>query len=208
MRLERQKEYLCRLFLPPSLENEDELPNELEEILEKNKNKENKIVISNAYRLDWHNNEDLYGFDLLLKVAKTVKKNKLKIFIVLIISSGEENTSLLKKYNNQINNENLSSVVVLLPYAVSFVKLILRSDLVIRATNTDGDSLSIREALHLKIPVIASDVVERPSGTILFKNRDSEDLYEKIIANIDKSFIRIEKSGTDYKKFYSDLILN
>lgn len=36
----------------------------------------------------------------------------------------------------------------------------------LRTTRTDGDAVSIREALDAGVPVLASDVVERPAGTI------------------------------------------
>ncbi len=52
-------------------------------------------------------------------------------------------------------------------------------DIFLRPTNTDGDSLSIREAIYSGIPTIASDIVERPFGTITFKNRVVSDLFEK-----------------------------
>ena len=49
----------------------------------------------------------------------------------------------------------------------------------VRPTNTDGDALSIREAMYFKISVIASDVTTRPENTIIFKNRDLDDFYIK-----------------------------
>jgi glycosyltransferase involved in cell wall biosynthesis len=50
------------------------------------------------------------------------------------------------------------------------------ADLVVRATNTDGNSLTVLEALAVGTPVVASDCVERPEGTLLFRNRDQDDL--------------------------------
>lgn len=58
-------------------------------------------------------------------------------------------------------------------------------DMFIRPTNTDGDALSIREALTLKKPAIASNVCKRPEGTVLFENRNIDDLYSKTIRMID-----------------------
>jgi hypothetical protein len=46
----------------------------------------------------------------------------------------------------------------------------------LRPTCSDGDSLTVREALHKNIKVIVSDVVERPANCILFKNRDVLDM--------------------------------
>ena len=53
-----------------------------------------------------------------------------------------------------------------------------RSSVLLRPTNTDGDAVSVREALWLGVPVIASDVVERPAGTELFRTRDAESLWQ------------------------------
>ena len=50
-------------------------------------------------------------------------------------------------------------------------------NLSIRPTITDGDAISIREALYFNCEVIASDVVKRPEGTVYFKCRDIDDLY-------------------------------
>ena len=56
----------------------------------------------------------------------------------------------------------------------------MKGTIFIRPTNTDGDSISVREALYFDIPCISSDVVPRPPGTIVFKNRNTDDLIIKI----------------------------
>ena len=61
-----------------------------------------------------------------------------------------------------------------------FYPLLLKSSVFIRPTNTDGDAISLREALYFGIPSVASDVVTRPEGTILFKNRNIDDLTVKV----------------------------
>lgn len=62
-----------------------------------------------------------------------------------------------------------------------FQKELSRSTLFIRPTLTDGDSIALREALSLGKTVVASDAVERPSGCVLFHNRDVDDLRQKLI---------------------------
>jgi glycogen synthase len=56
---------------------------------------------------------------------------------------------------------------------LSIVKL---SNLFVRPTLADGDSLSVREALMLGIPVVASNVGHRPASALLFKCGDAADL--------------------------------
>ena len=50
-----------------------------------------------------------------------------------------------------------------------------------RSTFADGDAITVREALDLGIPVVASDVVARPPGAVLFTTGDEADLSRKLI---------------------------
>lgn len=204
--LGQSKGKIMPAFLPPIMKNEEDLPEEITRLLIKNNKK--KIVVSNAYRLDWYNGSDLYGFDLLLEVADIAKTNKDNVLIILIISSINHDDPLLVKYNDFIRSRKLENNIIIIPYSISFVKLILKSDMVIRATNTDGDALTIREGLFFNKPVIASNVVQRPKGTILFSNRDRNDLYAKIVENLNKPHKRVCKTNIDYKRFYLNLISN
>jgi glycosyltransferase involved in cell wall biosynthesis len=54
------------------------------------------------------------------------------------------------------------------------------SDIFIRATNTDGDSISVREALSMGTSVVASDASPRPKGVVLFANRDIKALINVV----------------------------
>jgi glycosyltransferase involved in cell wall biosynthesis len=53
-------------------------------------------------------------------------------------------------------------------------------DVFLRPTLEDGDSISVREALSLGIPVVASRVGARPAGAILFQPGDVEDMLAKL----------------------------
>ncbi len=58
------------------------------------------------------------------------------------------------------------------------------SDIMLRTTWYDGDAISVREALHFGVPVIASDNGMRPEGTHLIPARDLDALVtaaEKIL---------------------------
>jgi glycosyltransferase involved in cell wall biosynthesis len=60
------------------------------------------------------------------------------------------------------------------------------SDIMLRTTWYDGDAISVREGLHLGIPVIASDNGMRPEGTHLIPARELEALVaavERILNN-------------------------
>ena len=59
--------------------------------------------------------------------------------------------------------------------------LMSRCDAFLRPTTADGDSVSVREALCLGTPCIASDAAIRPQGTVVFRSEDSKDLAKKVI---------------------------
>jgi glycosyltransferase involved in cell wall biosynthesis len=58
--------------------------------------------------------------------------------------------------------------------------LLSRSDAFIRPTTHDGDSISVREALALGVPCVASDVCARPEGTFLFHSGQAGDLALRV----------------------------
>ena len=61
-----------------------------------------------------------------------------------------------------------------------FQQLLNSSEVFIRPTLTDGDSLAVREALAIGVKVIASDSVRRPEGCLLFRTSCPEALALKI----------------------------
>jgi glycosyltransferase involved in cell wall biosynthesis len=61
-----------------------------------------------------------------------------------------------------------------------FYPILAKSDVFVRPTNTDGDAVSLREALFFNVPSVASNAVPRPEGTVLFETRDNEDLFRKV----------------------------
>jgi glycosyltransferase involved in cell wall biosynthesis len=68
-----------------------------------------------------------------------------------------------------------------LPHEVTLCA-IERSDLFLRTTWYDGDSISVREALHLGIPVIATDNGMRPPGVHLIPKSDGGALCRAVEA--------------------------
>jgi glycosyltransferase involved in cell wall biosynthesis len=66
------------------------------------------------------------------------------------------------------------------PHEISLAA-IARSDIFLRTTLYDGDSISVREALHFGTPVIASDNGLRPAGVHLIPKENLEALVTAIL---------------------------
>lgn len=200
-------------FLPPIMQNEVLHSNQLKKWITKSKSLNKIILCANASRLDTHNNEDLYGLDMCVEVTRRLIDNNFPVTLIFIVSSLDKGKNRFYHFIDLIKTLKLEDEILLIKENDSFVKIIEESDIVLRPTNTDGDAITVREAIYLGKTVLASDIVKRPEGTSLFKNRDFDDfelqlkkqinivLQGKNITNERKNY-----NTKEYKEFYVKLI--
>ena len=198
----KSKYKVLEAFLPPKKLTSSSLPKEINALLDKNVGK--IILCGNAYKLNIFNNQDLYGLDLLINLAIKIKSRKLPYFIIFIVVNPYHNAELLKKYKNRIYNNNLIDQIFIYEGSINFIDLIKASNIVIRPTNTDGDALTVREGIFLNKIVMASDVVKRPDETIIFKNRDVNDMLEKLMS-IPNYKVKKNQNQKEYLNIYKKL---
>jgi glycogen(starch) synthase len=118
-----------------------------------------------------------YGFDLLIS-ALTKFRHRHPAVGCVVMGSGEQRAAA----ERLVQQAGLEDAVLMAGDVdhETCLAVMARSDVFLRPTLEDGDSISVREALALKIPVIASGVGTRPPGTVLFRRGDTTDLIEKI----------------------------
>jgi glycosyltransferase involved in cell wall biosynthesis len=205
---------LKEAFIPPNQEEEPELPEKISKLILESRSKGRVIISANAFRLERYNDEDLYGLDMCIDVAKRLVNKGISFIFIFVVSTIDQNPEGFYKNEALINQNNLKDHFYLTSQKLSFVKLMQQSDIIVRPTNTDGDSLTVREGLFLNKKVLASDVVKRPEGVILFKNRnlnDFEEKLEKLITekDLDKEFFSMENQSQliqEFKRFYIELL--
>lgn len=191
---------VCEAFLPPNLSNEEDLPVELIKIINEHK-KKSLLICANAYKLVKVNGMQLYGLDQCIEFVIKAKKYKINIHLFYIISFVPlEDKKTYNIFLGLIKKHDLSTHITLVPKPISFIKLIKLCDIVLRPTLTDGDALTVREALYLNKIVIASDVVDRPKGTILYNVNDNMSLYNTISSISSKKLEPV--SGIEFKDYY------
>lgn len=170
-------------FIPPSLDElyVDQLPNFFHALREKHK----FLITANAFKITFHNKEDLYGIDLSIELMKKLKENGYDDvgFIYVIPEIGDH--IYFQKMQQLVELYNISDRFHFYTKPIPYPAVINMCDIFIRPTNTDGFGNSIAEAVFLKKPAIASNVCSRPDGTILFKSRDVNDLYNKVTDVLD-----------------------
>ncbi len=202
-------------FLPPVMKDEPELPRLISDWLDKAQAGHKMIICANASRLDMHNNQDLYGLDMCIEIMKRMIEKKLPVSFVYTVSALEGTADTFNKNLQLISELGLQDHFLLINERLSFVKLIERADIVLRPTNADGDALTVREAIFLGKNTLASDVVERPAGTLLFTTRDIADLenkLEKLVRAGKSPLVSLRADGIganeDFHHFYTGLINN
>ena len=98
---------------------------------------------------------------------------------IFALANEKVNMEYIDKMHLRIKELNLEENFYFLTGQKELWPIFKKASLMIRPTNTDGYGVSIAEALYFGCPAIASDVCDRPEGTILFKNRNLDDLYDK-----------------------------
>ena len=77
-------------------------------------------------------------------------------------------------------NSDLATTWSILTNVPGVPALMARSDVFVRTPHVEGDSMSVREALAVGVPVVASAAGFRPDGVILYRPADSADLAAKL----------------------------
>lgn len=192
-------------FIPPVLDDEPQLDEQLTSWIEKVRNQQDSVLmVSNASNLVFNKGQDLYGLDICCEAMKELCDTSKRFFLIFVVVNCDV-PHLLEAYHQTIKQMNLENNILLLKQPLSFVRLISMSDIVLRTTNTDGDSITVREALSLGTPVIASNCVERPEGTILFECRNTHSLVETILGTVKSGKHKKVTDDTDYAAVYGKI---
>ncbi len=198
-------------FLPPSIKQWeiDEIPQEVWDFIERHA----PVISANAFKIVFYNNQDLYGIDLCIDLCANLKNSYHKIgFIFCLPNIGDYD--YLHKMEQKITEKGIENNFLFVTQPYQFYPILMKSRVFVRPTNTDGDAVSVREALYFKIPVVASNIVPRPEGTILFKNRDIDDFTLKVkdlLSNYEQhkkelESVEIEDNSQKLIKIYQKLL--
>ena len=155
-------------FLPPLAVNTPVVSELLTEITKKGK----RILITSGY------GQNHYGYHHITEAIKILGDYANEVHLVLCLYNTYDD-----QYLDMVERELKQLVDITIcreldPDEFSF--LLSKCDVYIRATDRDGDAVAIREAGYFGKKVIASSVVPRPEGTILFELGDSYGLANGI----------------------------
>lgn len=171
---------LITAFIEPELLNLRSLDLNIEAKIHTLGLKRRYLFCTNAIGIAYDkNSQETYGIFGLIKIFSEIPD----MGLIISDSSGEYTRHFAD------NKIDIPANVTIIDVVHDFLFIIESCDCYLRTTTTDGDSLSVREALYLNKRVIASDCVDRPEGCILYSTGNFYELKEKI-----KSF-KFEKTS-------------
>jgi glycosyltransferase involved in cell wall biosynthesis len=121
---------------------------------------------------------ELYGLDTAVdafaKLAAHRKDLRLALFIARPPSGWRARRHLasLERRLEQTGVRDRALIVFGLP----LVPALRQNTIFLRPTRAEGDAVSIREALQARVPVLASDITQRPAGVVTFPVGDVGEL--------------------------------
>ena len=150
-------------------------------------------------------------YDLALQIDAMAKlREKFPDSGLLLLGSGSIETELRARIADR---KCAQHVLVAGDVAhAATIEAMCRSRILLRTTWYDGDAISVREAMQVGTPVIATENGMRPEGTRLIPKSDVGALMGAIEQELQRPFVRPERMAVDdtsvqqVLQFYEDLL--
>jgi len=192
--LSKNKIFMIPAYIPPLIEDIKDPPPYLSNFIRSHF----PVICATGWIGQKYKTEDVYGIDMLIELTERLMPDFPNIGLVLSVN-GTESEQLSQQTVNHAKALVGDHINFVIEQLDDIVGLYRDCDLFCRPTNTDGDAVSIREALHVGTPVIASDCVARPVECFLFKSRNMDDFehaVRKALMRIDELSVVPSVAGT------------
>ena len=125
---------------------------------------------------------DVYGVETIALVADRLAERDEMICLIMMLSQPPADRVELRYLESRtVRMRAALGDRFHLAVGEPALPIIAQSSVFLRPTISDGDSIAVREALALGVPVVASDAAPRPPGTILYAVEDVDDLVAKLL---------------------------
>lgn len=126
-----------------------------------------RYLLLYAFDKNYRDGKEVYGVSFILDNLHRIDQ---KYKIVLLDING--------KYRDDVPQEQ--DKIIYIDEVVNFISLLNQVDVYLRPTCMDGASVAVQEALVMNVPVVASDVVDRPDEALTYRYMDVEDFLQKL----------------------------
>tara|TARA_R110000796_G_C14559652_1_gene434678 strand:+ start:2817 stop:3701 length:885 start_codon:yes stop_codon:yes gene_type:complete len=137
------------------------------------------FTVNSAWKYIPYEGEDLYGVGTSLKLLDAIPSMKLLLVIGLY-----EPEVLPDECKKLIDRHTQSGRLCVLTGQHQLWPVFKKKPICLRLTPTDGDSVSVREALYFSCLTIASNSIARPKGCVSYEYDSFEDLKRVLIEHL------------------------
>jgi len=131
-------------------------------------------------KYDFVNGVDLYGFDMAIEAVAALKPAWQRLGLLVCVP-GNLQTDYQTELSRRARQLSCMEDILFMNEGVADgSELWRRSRVHLRPTTTDGDSIAVREALSLGVPVVASDAAPRPAGCLEFTSRNQQSFVRAV----------------------------
>ena len=165
--------------------------------------KHDKIMVFYGHSFMKHAGKDIYGFEQTIRMYGSLnEKERNACGLVFCIADATEKDSIAKIRELAKNLGVDNSIFWQIGAIENMAALWQKTDVYIRPTSTDGDSVAVREALDMGVRVVASDVCPRPEKTIVYPYDDDEEFLAAV-----RSAIALGKTSVNTDETYFNQML-
>lgn len=127
----------------------------------------------------------LYGSQDLIDAVRELRVSHPRLGLVLMVKSGGD-PDFRSDLLDRLARDGLGDAVLVREDEQAVFPILRRADAFVRTPRHEGDAISVREALAVGTPVVASDVGFRPSGVVRYRPADPDDLAAKIVDTLSR----------------------
>lgn len=153
-------------FILPYVVTENNIPGNVLDFVKK---EEPPLIIFNGGIVLSRKYYDLYGFEDAINAYKQLQRENIQCRLLMLIN-GKVTNGVHKNFVEKLKQPVSDDLSVLFVENEEFelLPLFKYAKIYLRPTKTDGDSLSVREAMAMNCNVIASCKAIRPEGTLVY----------------------------------------
>jgi glycosyltransferase involved in cell wall biosynthesis len=149
-----------------------------------------RVLVVAAYGVRFlDDGRELYGLDMVAQAFTTLARDRKDLRLAIFLARrqlGPKPRRHLARLERRLEQAGLRDRAIIV-FGLPLLPALRSNAVFVRPTRAEGDAVSVREAQSAGVPVVASDVVPRPSGVVIFPTDDVAKLCAALRVVLDHS---------------------
>jgi glycosyltransferase involved in cell wall biosynthesis len=147
-----------------------------------------RVLVVAAYGVQFlDDGRELYGLDMVAQAFATLARDRKDLRLAVFLARrqpGPKPRRHLARLQRQLEQAGLRDRALIV-FGLPLLPALRPNAVFVRPTRAEGDAVSVREAQSVGVPVVASDIVPRPPGVVVFPTDDLAKLCEALCMVLD-----------------------